>query len=67
VNPIHLNSLAAGPLVPRALVRVTRTKVHALAALGPRVPDAYLVDVAFGGTMLPPSAANLVTAQQDQG
>jgi acyl dehydratase len=68
VNPMHLNSLAARAFgFPRALVHGMWTKAHALAVIEARLPDAYLVDVAFSQPLLLPSVANFVVVQQDQG
>jgi acyl dehydratase len=68
VNPMHLNALAARAFgFPRALVHGMWTKAHALAALEPRLPGTYVVEVAFSKPLLLPSTANLVARQQDQG
>jgi acyl dehydratase len=68
VNPMHLNALAARAFgFPRTLVHGMWTKAHALAAIEPRLPGAYAVDVAFSKPLLLPSTANLVVRQQDRG
>jgi len=68
VNPMHLSSLAAKAFgFPRALVHGMWTKAHVLAALEPRLPAAYAVDVAFSQPLLLPAIANLVAVQRDQG
>jgi acyl dehydratase len=68
VNPMHVSSLAAkGFGFPRALVHGMWTKAHALAALESRLPDAYVVDVAFSQPLLLPSVANFIAGQRDQG
>ena len=68
VNPMHLSSLAARALgFPRTLVHGMWTKAHALAALEARLPESYVVDVAFSRPLLLPSTARFVAAQRDQG
>lgn len=68
VNPMHLSSLAAKAFgFPRTLVHGMWTKAHALAALEPRLPASYVVDVAFSQPLLLPSVANFLAVQQDQG
>jgi len=68
VNPMHLSSLAAKAFgFPRTLVHGMWTKAHALAALEPRLPASYVVDVAFSQPLLLPSDANFVAVQRDQG
>jgi acyl dehydratase len=68
VNPMHLSSLAARALgFPRTLVHGMWTKAHALAALEARLPESYVVDVAFSRPLLLPSTAGFVAAQRDQG
>ena len=68
VNPMHLSSLVAKAFgFPRALVHGMWTKAHALAALEPRLPAAYVVDVAFSQPLLLPAITNLVVLQRDQG
>jgi MaoC like domain len=68
VNPMHLSSLAAKAFgFPRTLVHGMWTKAHALAAIEPRLPAAYAVDVAFSRPLLLPSVAGFVASPQDQG
>jgi acyl dehydratase len=68
VNPMHLNSLAARAFgFPRTLVHGMWTKAHAVAALEPRLPTSYVVDVAFSQPLLLPSVANFLAVQQDRG
>jgi acyl dehydratase len=68
VNPMHLSSWAARASgFPRTLVHGMWTKAHVLAALEPRLPAAYVVDVAFSKPLLLPAVANFVAVQQDHG
>lgn len=68
VNPIHLSSLAARALgFPRALAHGMWTKAHALAAIEPRLPAAYAVDVAFLQPLLLPSVAGFLATRRDSG
>lgn len=68
VNPMHLSSLAAKAFgFPRALVHGMWTKAHVLAALEPRLPAAYAVDVVFSQPLLLPAIANLIAVQRDRG
>lgn len=56
MNPIHLNSLAAKALgFPRTIAHGMWTHAKALAALEPRLPEAYEVEVAFTKPVLLPS------------
>ena len=68
VNPMHLSSLAARAFgFPRTLVHGMWTKAHALAALDPRLPASYVVEIAFSQPLLLPSEANFLAVQRDQG
>jgi acyl dehydratase len=61
VNPMHLNPLAARASgFPRMLVHGMWTKARALAALEPRLPKAYAVDVAFRRPLLLPSTVGFL-------
>ena len=54
-NPIHMHSLAAKPLgFPAAIAHGMWTKARCLAALEPRLPDAFTVEVAFRRPILLP-------------
>jgi acyl dehydratase len=54
-NPIHLHSLTAKPLgFPAAIAHGMWTKARCLAALGPRLPDAFTAEVAFRRPILLP-------------
>ena len=63
-NPIHMHSLTAKPLgFPAAIAHGMWTKARALAALEPRLPDAFAVDVRFRRPILLP--ARVEFASQD--
>jgi acyl dehydratase len=54
-NPIHMHALTAKALgFPRAIAHGMWTKARCLAALEPRLPGAYLVDVRFRRPVLLP-------------
>lgn len=68
VNPIHLSLLAARALgFRRALAHGMWTKAHALAAVEPRLPAGYAVDVEFSKPLLLPSVVDLVVAPRGTG
>jgi acyl dehydratase len=68
LNPIHLSSLAARALgFRRALAHGMWTKAHALAAIEPRLPGAYAVDVEFSKPLFLPSRVSLVVAARGAG
>jgi acyl dehydratase len=55
-NPIHMHALAAKALgFPRAIAHGMWTKARCLAALEPRLPKAYSVDVRFRRPLLLPA------------
>lgn len=59
-NPIHLTALTAKALgFPRAIAHGMWTHARALSALGPRVPESYVVDVQFAKPVLLPSTVVL--------
>jgi acyl dehydratase len=65
-NPIHMHSLTAKPLgFPAAIAHGMWTKARALAALEPRLPDAFVVDVRFRRPILLPAKVEFAT--QDSG
>ncbi|MFN8216537.1 MAG: MaoC/PaaZ C-terminal domain-containing protein [Solirubrobacterales bacterium] len=67
-NPIHLHPLAARPLgFPAAIAHGMWTKARCLAALGPRLPDAFAVEVRFRKPILLPARVELATAELDEG
>ena len=54
-NPIHMHSLTAKPLgFPAAIAHGMWTKARCLAALEPRLPDAFTAEVAFRRPILLP-------------
>jgi acyl dehydratase len=60
-NPIHTSRLAARAFgFPRPIMHGMWTHARALAALEPRLPVAYTVDVAFTKPILLPAAVGLV-------
>ena len=62
-NPIHMHGLTAKALgFPRAIAHGMWTKARCLAALEPRLPDAYAVDVRFRKPILLPGRVELTTA-----
>ncbi len=68
VNPIHLNPVAAKALgFPRAIIHGMWTHARILAAVQPRLPDAYSVDVRFLKPILLPSTVRFAAAQHDRG
>jgi len=55
-NPIHMHALTAKPLgFPRAIAHGMWTKARCLAALEPRLPDAFGVEVRFRKPILLPA------------
>jgi acyl dehydratase len=61
-NPIHMHSLTAKPLgFPSAIAHGMWTKARALAALEPRLPDAFAVDVRFRRPILLPAKVEFAT------
>lgn len=60
VNPIHLSSVSAKAFgFPRAIAHGMWSHARALAALQPRLPGAFTVDVRFGKPVLLPSTVVL--------
>jgi acyl dehydratase len=67
-NPIHMHSLTAKPLgFPAAIAHGMWTKARALAALEPRLPDAFAVDVRFRRPILLPAKVEFATQDHQQG
>jgi acyl dehydratase len=65
-NPIHMHSLTAKPLgFPAAIAHGMWTKARALAALEPRLPNAFEADVRFRRPILLPARVEFATADQD--
>jgi acyl dehydratase len=68
VNPIHLSGLTAKAFgFKRAIAHGMWVKARVLAALSGRLPDAFIVDVAFRKPLFLPSTVTLSTAQADGG
>ncbi|HYB28219.1 MAG TPA: MaoC/PaaZ C-terminal domain-containing protein [Solirubrobacteraceae bacterium] len=62
-NPIHMHPLSAGLFgFPSAIAHGMWTKARCLAALEPRVPDAFTVEVAFKKPILLPGKVELCEA-----
>ncbi len=62
-NPIHMHALTAKPLgFPAAIAHGMWTKARALAALEPRLPDAFVTDVRFRRPILLPARVEFATA-----
>jgi acyl dehydratase len=67
-NPIHMHSLTAKPLgFPAAIAHGMWTKARALAALEPRLPDAFAVDVRFRRPILLPAKVEFAAQDDRQG
>ncbi|HVT00097.1 MAG TPA: MaoC/PaaZ C-terminal domain-containing protein [Solirubrobacterales bacterium] len=63
-NPIHMHSLTAKPLgFPAAIAHGMWTKARALAALEPRLPDAFAADVRFRRPILLPARVEFATQE----
>ena len=68
VNPIHLSPLAARALgFPRAIAHGMWTAARVLAALEPRLPQAFTADVAFRKPLLLPATVQLAVRGADGG
>jgi acyl dehydratase len=67
-NPIHMHSLTAKPLgFPAAIAHGMWTKARALAALEPRLADAFETDVRFRRPILLPAKVEFATADAGAG
>jgi acyl dehydratase len=67
-NPIHVHSLTARLFgFPSAIARGMWTKARCLAALEPRLPDAYTVEVAFRKPILLPASVKFVQGPAGDG
>lgn len=67
-NPIHLHPLTAKAFgFPRNIAHGMWTKAHALAALAPQLPDAYVVDVEFKRPVLLPATVVFGWRTGDEG
>lgn len=62
-NPIHMHALTARPLgFSAAIAHGMWTKARCLAALGPRLPDAFDAEVRFRRPILLPAKVEFATA-----
>jgi acyl dehydratase len=65
-NPIHVHPLTARLFgFPSAIAHGMWTKARCLAALEPRLPDAFTVEVAFKRPIVLPARVNLVERGED--
>ena len=63
LNPIHVHPLSARPFgFPSAIAHGMWTKARCLAALGPELPAAYIVRVAFRKPILLPATVQFAEA-----
>ncbi|MBS1885012.1 MAG: hypothetical protein JSS97_18855 [Actinobacteria bacterium] len=63
-NPIHMYALTAKPLgFPAAIAHGMWTKARALAALEPRLPDAFAVEVRFRRPIYLPARVEFATEE----
>jgi hypothetical protein len=68
VNPIHLHPLGARLLgFPGMIAHGMWTKARCLAAIGPRLPEAMTVDVAFRRPLPLPSRPSFAVRRRDGG
>jgi acyl dehydratase len=67
-NPIHIHPLSARPFgFPSAIAHGMWTKARCLAALEPRLPDAFTVEVAFKRPILLPGRVDYCEAENPGG
>jgi acyl dehydratase len=67
-NPIHLHGLTAKPFgFARPLAHGMWTHARCLAALGPQLPDAVTIEVAFRRPLLLPAVVSFAEAEVDGG
>jgi hypothetical protein len=67
-NPIHVHPLSARLFgFPRAIAHGMWTKARCLAALAPRLPDAYTVEAAFRKQILLPGKVEFASGGGDSG
>lgn len=65
-NPIHLYPLTARPFgFKRPIIQGMWTHAKALSSLGPRLPEAYRVDVAFTKPLMLPTKAMFAADEHD--
>ena len=68
VNPIHLNALVARTFgFPRMIAHGMWTHARTLAALQPRLPDAFEVGVQFSKPVLLPSTVRFAAGETEDG
>jgi acyl dehydratase len=68
LNPIHIHPLSARLFgFPSAIAHGMWTKARCLAALGPRLPDAFAVEVAFRKPILLPAKVSFAEASDGNG
>jgi acyl dehydratase len=68
MNPIHIHSLSARLFgFPSAIAHGMWTKARSLAALEPRLPGAFTVEVAFKRPILLPATVEFAEAADDGG
>ena len=66
MNPIHTSALGGKAFgFPRAIIQGMWTHARVLAALEPRLPDAYRMDVRFTKPILLPSSVRFGAARTD--
>jgi acyl dehydratase len=65
LNPIHIHPLSARLFgFPTAIVHGMWTKARCLAALGPRLPDAFTVEVEFKKPILLPATVEFLELEE---
>ena len=68
MNPIHIHSLSARLFgFPTAIVHGMWTKARCLAALDPRLPDAFTVEVQFKKPILLPATVEFGELEEPEG
>jgi len=68
MNPIHTSALGGKAFgFPRAIIQGMWTHARVLAALEPRLPDAYRMDVRFTKPILLPSSVRFGAARRGDG
>lgn len=68
LNPIHVHPLTARLFgFPTAIAHGMWTKAHCLAALEPRLPEAFTVEVAFKKPILLPATVEFASQTAEQG
>jgi acyl dehydratase len=68
MNPIHIHPLSARLFgFPTAIVHGMWTKARCLAALDPRLPDGFTVEVQFKKPILLPATVEFAEASDSDG